>query len=45
VLIDVAVGMAVDDLGEDVGQIGERIDIVQLILHRLIVNPDHAPGS
>jgi hypothetical protein len=29
-LIDLAVGMAVDDPGEDVIEIGERIDVVQL---------------
>jgi hypothetical protein len=29
-LIDVAVGMTVDDSGEDVGQIGERIDMFSL---------------
>ena len=29
-LVDVAVGMAVDDPGEDVGEVGERIDAVQL---------------
>jgi len=29
-LIDVAIWMTVDDPGEDVGQVGERIDVVQL---------------
>ena len=29
-LIDVAVGMTVDDPGEDVGQIAEWVDIVEL---------------
>ena len=29
-VIDLAVGMTVDDPGEDVGQVGERIDVVQL---------------
>ena len=29
-LVDGAIGMTVDDPGEDVGQVAERIDIVQL---------------
>src|SRR5205823_3957542 len=29
-LIDIAVGLAVDDAHEDVGQIRERVDVVQL---------------
>ena len=29
-LIDVAVGMPVDDSGEDVGQIAEWVDVVEL---------------
>jgi hypothetical protein len=29
-LIDIAIGMTVDDPCEDVGQVGERIDVVQL---------------
>lgn len=29
-LVDLTVLMAIDDPGEDVGQVGERIDLVQL---------------
>ena len=28
-LIDVAIGMAIDDPGEDVSQVAERVDIVE----------------
>jgi hypothetical protein len=28
-LVDVAIGMIVDDPGEDVGEISERIDVVE----------------
>ena len=29
-LVDLAVRMAVDDPGEDVGEVGKRVDVVQL---------------
>ena len=29
-MVDLTVRMAIDDPGEDVGQVGERIDLVQL---------------
>jgi len=29
-IIDPAIGMAVDDVGEDVGEIGELLDVVEL---------------
>jgi hypothetical protein len=46
-LVDLAIGMAIDDPGEDVGQLGERIDIVQLtvsiIALRTFQRPDAYP--